>query len=221
MTSQPTAEAAACAAVGLLAEHTAGTWAPTPKERTLAEGIACVGPSATSLRTGRFADVLARRPRTWRRSPLASRTSGCCPCASSSSPRAPAVEHPEQGQPGAPEQAQGPPAPVDPPARTGPGIRGPSDLRRWAPRADGPARPYSGGRPAQHAGASAAPHPECMPVPISMHRLDDSGGRRVTVRRGGVEYVLGLAYRALEGDTHRGASAQRACRHRLPAREEG
>ncbi|MEV5376157.1 hypothetical protein AB0L26_09315 [Streptomyces nondiastaticus] len=66
MTSCPTAEDAASAAAGLLADHTAGTWAPTPDERMLAKGIARVGPSAASLRTGlrhiapgRFADVLA------------------------------------------------------------------------------------------------------------------------------------------------------------------
>ncbi|MEV8476259.1 hypothetical protein [Streptomyces sp. NPDC051173] len=31
-------------------------------------------------------------------------------------------------------------------------------------------------------------------VPISVHRLDADGGRRVTVRREGLEHILGLAY---------------------------
>ncbi|MDT0449590.1 hypothetical protein RM609_10980 [Streptomyces sp. DSM 40473] len=34
-----------------------------------------------------------------------------------------------------------------------------------------------------------------MSAPISVHRLDAGGGRRVTVRRQGVEHALGLAYR--------------------------
>ncbi|MFI9235837.1 hypothetical protein [Streptomyces sp. NPDC053079] len=33
-----------------------------------------------------------------------------------------------------------------------------------------------------------------MVAPVSVHRLDAAGGRRVTVRREGTDHILGMAY---------------------------